>query len=403
VTTADTSTGSGPLAGVTVVDLTLNIAGPSATLILRDMGARVIKIESPGGDDSRQWPPFVDGLSTAYATFNRGKESVGIDLKTEAGRHVARALIARADVFVESLRPGKADALGLDWDGLRAENPALVYCSVNAFGSTGPLAGTPGFDAIIQAYSGLLDLTGHPDAEPSRVGTAVIDIGTGMWAAVGILGALRERDRTGAGQRVEQTMLGTATAFLMHHLAAVRLGGVVPKRIGTAQHNFAPYQAIRTQDGSVLVGVNSDRMWVKFCQAIGDAGALVADDRFATNSARMIHRDQLIDAIEAHTRRQPTAQLMGAMVTAGVPASAVRTVADLADDPQLDILGLWGATDEGFDLVRFPVGPKDTALGPAAATPGQTHRILSELGMTAGDIEQLRAAGVVADPGEPPS
>jgi CoA:oxalate CoA-transferase len=397
VTAPEIPASTGPLAGVTVVDLTLNIAGPSATLILRDLGARVIKIESPSGDDSRQWPPFADGLSTAYATFNRGKETVGIDLKTEAGRRIARTLIAQADVFVESLRPGKADALGLNWESLREANPALVYCSVNAFGSTGPLAGTPGFDAIIQAYSGILDLTGHPDAEPSRVGTAVIDIGTGMWAALGILAALRERDRTGQGQRVEHTLLGTATAFLMHHLAAVRLSGVVPKRIGTAQHNFAPYQAIHTQDGSVLVGVNSDRMWTRFCRAIGDTGSLAGDERFTTNSARMAHRDQLVDAIEALTRRQPTAQLMEALVTAGVPASAVRTVADLADDPQLDVLGLWGATDEGFDLVRFPVGRRGAPLGAAGGTPGQTNRILRELGITAAEIAQLHAAGVVAD------
>jgi crotonobetainyl-CoA:carnitine CoA-transferase CaiB-like acyl-CoA transferase len=397
VTHRETSAHGGPLHGLTVVDLTLNIAGPSATLILRDLGARVVKIESPGGDDSRQWPPFVDGLSTTYATFNRGKEIIGLDLKTEAGLRVARTLIARADVFVESLRPGKAAALGLDWDSLHQDNPGLVYCSVNAFGSTGPLAGTPGFDAIIQAYSGILDLTGHPDAEPSRVGTAVIDIGTGMWAALGILGALRDRDQTGQGQRVEQTLLSTATAFLMHHLAAVRLGGAVPKRLGTAQHNFAPYQVIHSRDGSVLVGVNSDRMWATFCAAIDDTGTLAADERFSTNSARMAHRDPLIRAIEVLTRQQTTAQLLHALGTAGIPASAVRSVVDLADDPQLDVLGLWGATDEGFDLVRFPVGRPGDSLGAAGGSPGQAHRILSELGLTTAEIEHLHATGVTAE------
>jgi crotonobetainyl-CoA:carnitine CoA-transferase CaiB-like acyl-CoA transferase len=394
---SDETATTGPLSGITVVDLTLNIAGPSATLILRDLGARVIKIESPTGDDSRQWPPFVDGLSTTYATFNRGKETIGLDLKTADGRRLARALIARADVFVESLRPGKATALGLDADTLLEENPALVYCSVNAFGSTGPLAGAPGFDAIIQAYSGILDLTGHPDAEPSRVGTAVIDVGTGMWAAMGVMAALIERERTGRGARVEQTLLGTATAFLMHHLAAVRLSGVAPRRLGTAQHNFAPYQVIRTRGGSILVGVNSDRMWLRFCQAIGDPGRLAADERFATNNARMANRGELISAIELLTQPQATDQLSAALADAGIPSSPVRTVAELAEDPQLDELGLWGATDEGLDLIRFPVGRPGAGMGAAATTPGQTSLVLRELGLSLSEIDALEAAGIVTE------
>ncbi len=234
-----------PLVGLTVLDLTSNIAGPSATLILADLGARVIKVEPPGGDASRSWYPHTDNESAVFAAYNHGKQSVIVDAKSVSGRELLCRLVERADVFVESMRPGKADALGLGWSQLSAINPRLIYSSINAFGSDGPMAGVAGFDAIMQAYSGLMDLTGYADGAPARVGGSVIDVGTGMWAAVEILAALLQRQQTGRGSLASTAMLGTATSFVMHHLASVWMAGVTPHRQGTAQHNFAPYQAIK--------------------------------------------------------------------------------------------------------------------------------------------------------------
>jgi CoA:oxalate CoA-transferase len=370
---------SSPLSGVTVVDLTINLAGPYASLVLRDLGARVIKLEPPSGDDSRDWPPYVDGVGTVFAAFNRGKESVAIDAKTEEGRERIHALVARADVFLESLRPGKAAALGLGWADLEAVNPRLIYCSVNAFGDQGPMSGAPGFDAIVQAYSGIMDLTGHPDAEPSRVGAAMIDVGTGMWAAISILAALAAPARERGG-RIQTTMLGSAVAFLQHHLAAVRLAGAVPARLGTAQHNFAPYQALHARDRMVMVGVNSDRMWRRFCDAIGDDGGLADDPRFAGNTARIEHREALVERIEELTTRFDADVLVQRLVAAGVPVSAVRPVTELATDPQLDALGLWGETDDGHPLPRVP--GTDRSLGTIPALGEHTAAVLAELGAT---------------------
>jgi crotonobetainyl-CoA:carnitine CoA-transferase CaiB-like acyl-CoA transferase len=370
---------SSPLSGVTVVDLTINLAGPFASQVLRDLGARVIKVEPPAGDDSRTWPPYVDGVATVFAAFNRGKESVVIDAKRPEGRELLHALVKRADVFLESLRPGKAAALGLAWEDLEPLNPRLVYCSVNAFGDEGPMSGAPGFDAIVQAYSGIMDLTGHPDGDPSRVGAAMIDVGTGMWAAIAILAALSHPDPDRRGGRVQATMLGTAVSFLQHHLAAVRLAGSVPTRLGTAQHNFAPYQAVHTRDRLVMVGVNSDRMWQRFCAAVEDDGRLGDDPRFAGNAARIEHRDALIGRIEELTSRLGADELVERLSASGIPASAVRPVNDLADDPQLSALGLWGVTDEGHPLPRIPVDAAGAALGAIPRLGQHTAQVLAEL------------------------
>jgi crotonobetainyl-CoA:carnitine CoA-transferase CaiB-like acyl-CoA transferase len=387
---------SSPLSGVTVVDLTINLAGPYASLVLRDLGARVIKVEPPTGDDSRGWPPAVDGVGTVFASFNRGKESVAIDAKRPEGRELLHALVGRADVFIESLRPGKAAALGLSWEDLEAVNPRLLYCSVNAFGDAGPMAGAPGFDAIVQAYSGIVDLTGHPDGDPSRVGAAVIDVGTGMWAAIAILAALANPDPDQRGGRVQATMLGTSVAFLMHHLAGVRLAGSIPTRLGTAQHNFAPYQALHTRDRMVMVGVNSDRMFRRFCTAVEDDGRLADDPRFAGNDGRVEHREALVARIEELTTRLGADELVERLGAAGVPASVVRSVTDLAYDPQLSALGLWGVTDEGHPLPRVPVDGAGQALGAVPALGEHTAAVLAELGLADAAVGGLVDAGVVA-------
>ena len=378
-----------PLEGVTVVDLTVNIAGPSATLILADLGARVLKIEPPGGDVSRAWyPQDPDGFSTVFSTFNRGKESIVVDAKKPAGRQVIHQLVARADVFVESMRPGKAAALGIGWDDLRAVNDRLIYCSVNAFGDVGPMAGVPGFDAVIQAYSGLMELTGHPDGDPARVGGAVVDVGTGTWAALGVLAALMQRQRDGRGRRVQLTMLGTAIGYLMHHMVSTRLAGVHPKRLGTAQHNFAPYQSIRAADRMVMVGVNSDAMWRRAAEGLR-VPDLADDERFRTNDARNAHRVELIDELEAAVSTVPAATVVDRLMAVSVPASVVRPIGDLVDDPQLDALGVWGRTSTGVSLPRTPIAETQGDIGDVPRAGEHTLTILRELGVDGEALDEL--------------
>jgi len=383
-----------PLSGITVVDLTVNIAGPSGTLALADLGARVLKVEPPGGDVSRRWFPQADGVAAVFSAYNRTKESIVIDAKAPEGRRLIQRLVSKADVFVESMRPGKANDLGLGWDDLRAVNDRLIYCSVNAFGDVGPMAGVPGFDAVIQAYSGLMDLTGYPDADPARVGGAVVDVGTGTWAALGIVSAILQRERDGRGRRVQATMLGTAVGFLMHHLVSTRVAGVAPERIGTAQHNFAPYQAIRAADRMVMIGVNSDGMWRRAAAALG-APQLADDLRFATNPARLSNREELIAEIEAAIRELPAHELVVRLMAANIPASVVRPIGELAEDPQMDALGLWGSTPSGTPLPRTPVADPGTEIGVVPAAGADTLAILADLGLGQEEIDALLSSRVV--------
>ena len=383
-----------PLEGITVVDFTSNIAGPSATLVLADLGARIIKVEPPGGDVSRTWTPQADGIATVFAAFNRGKESIVIDGKHADGRRLMHRMVATADVFIESMRPGKAGALGLGWDELHAINPRLIYCSINAFGDVGPMAGAAGFDAIIQAYSGLMHLTGYPDANPARVGGAVIDVGTGMWGALGILGALLQRQQDGCGRQVPVTMLGTAVGFMMHHLTSTRLAGVEPQRLGTAQHNFAPYQAVRTADQMVMLGINSDAMWLRAATILGNA-ELGRDPRFATNAARMKNIAELVVAIELLTEMLPADEVVARLTKANVPTSVVRTLGALAVDPQLDALGMWGTTARGSILPRTPVADVSRTIGDVPRPGEHTRSILRGLGLSEAETTALETNCVI--------
>ncbi|HEX5118405.1 MAG TPA: CoA transferase [Pseudonocardiaceae bacterium] len=356
------------LSGVTVVDLTSNVAGPFCTLILRDLGATVWKVEPPDtGDVVRRWPPFTDdGVSTTFAALNRGKQSVCVDLKTDAGRAAFLAMIGTADVLVDSVRPGSLEKLGLTAEALAARNPDLVRARISAFGASGTRAGAPGFDAVIQAYTGLMDLTGYPDQPPARVGTGLVDFGTGMWAALGVLAALLDRQRGRQGADVSTTLFGTAVGFLMHHLASVELAGVVPARIGTAQHNTAPYEAIAASDGLVMVGVTGPALWQAFCTAIDDP-ALAEDPRYADNGRRVAARGELHERIETVTRAMTTEELAGRLTRTGVPCSPIRDVAELAADPELAATGLWQESAHGKAAVIPLMIDGTTANGSAPA------------------------------------
>jgi crotonobetainyl-CoA:carnitine CoA-transferase CaiB-like acyl-CoA transferase len=387
-----------PLDGVTVVELASNIAGPFVGLILRDLGARVIKIESPErGDDTRRWPPFRDADSAVFAAMNRGKESVAIDLGHPEGLAAVQLIMATADVFVQSLRPGTAERLGLGHEALRAVNPRLIYCSISGFGRVGPRADEAGFDAIIQAYSGLMQLTGHSDGPPARVGTGIIDFGTGLWATTGILAALHRRSIEGEGSLVEATLLGTSVGLMMHHLASVTMAGVVPRRAGTAQHNSAPYEALRAADGFVMVGVTNQSLWGRLCRAF-DCRHLEADPRFATNGDRVANRHVLVGLLSEAIGQRSADETVAVLRAAGIPASPIRGIDALPDDPQVAALSLLQKTGSDAVLPVVPVAVNHSMADITAVEiptlGGATTAVLREVGYDEATIAGLREKGV---------
>jgi crotonobetainyl-CoA:carnitine CoA-transferase CaiB-like acyl-CoA transferase len=336
-----------PLAGVRVLELARILAGPWAGQLLADLGAEVIKVERPGtGDDTRSWgPPFVTGadgenLSAAYFhATNRGKRSVAVDFETEAGRATIRALAKDSDVLIENFKVGGLRKHGLDYASLAPANPRLVYCSITGFGQDGPYAARAGYDFMIQGMSGLMDVTGAPDGEPQKVGVAVADIFTGVYAVVGILAALRRRDQTGTGGHVDMALLDAATAILANQAMNYLVSGTAPRRLGNAHPNIVPYQVFPVADGHVIVAVGNDGQYARLCTVIG-APELALDPAYRTNGDRVRHRDVLAAAIAARTAPFPRATLLAALEAAGVPAGPINTVADVFADPQVIARGL---------------------------------------------------------------
>ncbi|HEY8581988.1 MAG TPA: CoA transferase [Capillimicrobium sp.] len=319
---------TGALGELRIVDFSRVLAGPLATMVLADLGATVVKVERPGaGDDTRAWgPPHDDaGQATYFQAVNRNKTSVTLDLRAPDGRRAARALIAGADVVVENFRPGLMDELGLGCDALRAERPELVFCSITGFGA-GAGAALPGYDLLVQAVGGLMSITGAPDGPPQKVGVAVVDVIAGLFAAVGILAALRHRDATGEGQRVEVDLLTALLAGLANQASAFTVAGVVPARMGNAHPSIAPYELLRAQDGELAVAVGTDRQFAALCTALG-APELARDPRFATNGDRVAHREALRGALEDRLARRTVAAWTDELTAARVPAGPVNDLA----------------------------------------------------------------------------
>src|SRR5436853_5047735 len=313
-----------PLAGLLVADLTQNVAGPTCTQILGDMGADVVKVERPGrGDDARAWaPPYWGRESAIFMALNRNKKSLALDLKSEGGLEILKRLVTRADVFVQSLRAGVIEELGLDFAGASRLNPRLVYCSITAFGTSGPLAALPGYDPLMQAYAGLMSVNGHPGQEPARVGTSIVDMGTGMWAALGVVAALRERDRTGRAVEVTTALFETALMWMSYHAMGYLASGAVPQPQGSGTAMIAPYQAFPTADGFAMIGAASDALFARLAAALG-CPEMVEDGRFKDNPARVSNRVALVEALSARTRERKAAELVETLRVAGVPAAPI--------------------------------------------------------------------------------
>jgi crotonobetainyl-CoA:carnitine CoA-transferase CaiB-like acyl-CoA transferase len=310
-----------PLAGVRVVDLTVSLAGPYCTQILGALGADVIKVEHPAhGDDTRAWgPPFWAGEGVLFLSANANKRSLALDASVPSGRDALLRLADSADVFIQSLRPGLAERRGLGPAELRGRNPRLVYCSIGAFGAQGPLSHLPGYDPLMQAAAGIVSLTGEPGRGGVRAGTSLVDQGTGTWAALGIVLALNERERTGEGRAVEVSLYETAVALVPYQLMGYLAAGVVPERSGTAFPLIVPYQAFATKDGELMIAVGNDRLYAALCDALG-APELADDPRFATNPDRVRNREELVRLLGELLERETSAVWLERLEAAGVPA-----------------------------------------------------------------------------------
>jgi crotonobetainyl-CoA:carnitine CoA-transferase CaiB-like acyl-CoA transferase len=373
----------GALDGIVVADLSRVLAGPFATMQLGDLGAEVVKVERPGtGDDTRAWgPPFVDGESAYFLSVNRNKRSLALDLQSPDGIAAVRRLIARADVLVENFRPGTLERFGLGYDQLAEAHPRLVYCTISGFGSSGPGASLTGYDFLVQAVGGLMSITGPAGpgdkpggAEPTKVGVAVVDILTGLYATVGILAALEARRSTGRGQRVEVNLLSCLLGSLANQASTFVTTGTVPRALGNRHPSIVPYESLHTADRPLIVAVGNDTQFATFCSVLGVA-ELASDERFSTNAARVDHREELVSRLEAALCLGPAARWVAELTAVGVPAGLVNDIGEafeLAERLELDPIvrmarrsgGADGAVAQVANPLRLSQTPVSYRLAP---------------------------------------
>jgi CoA:oxalate CoA-transferase len=348
----------GPLSGIFVLDLTRVLAGPYCTMVLSDLGARVIKVEAPKrGDDARAIGPFIDGRSAYFSSLNRGKQSIALDLKGDADRRIFDALLQRADVLVENFRPGVMDRLGFGWEGLRKRFPRLIVASTSGFGQTGPYAQRPAYDVVVQAMGGIMSLTGHPGGEPTRVGTSIGDIAAGLFTAIGIEAALVERAATGTGGRIDVALLDCQVAILENAIARYAGTGEVPGPIGARHPSITPFDAFATRDGYVIIAAGNDSLFEKLCGVL-ETPDLLDDERFASNAGRTRHAEALKPRLEAALADRETEAWLRALGQAGVPCGPIQDVAQVLQDPQVLARNMVvTATDDSGATLRMAGNP----------------------------------------------
>lgn len=391
------------LSGLKVLDLTQNVAGPFCTQILGDLGAEVLKIERPGrGDDTRDWrPPEIGGKSATFLSLNRNKRSLCIDLDSPDGVAIVRRLAETADIFIHALKPGSAEARGLGWSDLHAVNPKLIYCAISAFGNVGPMQKLPGYDPLLQAFTGIMSTTGNDGEDPVRVGVSLVDMGTGMWAAMGILGAVLDRHRSGSGMLVETSLLETGVTWMSIVIAGYVATSRLPRKLGSGIAMTAPYELFRSADGHVFIAAGNDGMFRRVCRGLGQP-ALAEDPKFATNPARVANRGELRQAIEAVTAGRTTADVTASLRAAGAPCSELNDVAQMLANEQvaaMDIVRSLPVDDAPHHkVVALPVrsnGERTSEMRAPPALGADTAEVLAGLGYRADEIAALEAAGTI--------
>ena len=401
--TTQTSNTPSALDGITVLDLTRVLSGPYCTMMLADMGARVIKVEQPGkGDDTRGWgPPFQNGESAYFLSINRNKESVTLNLKHPEGRRVLDTLIERSDVLVENFRPGTLDKMGLGYTSLSKQRPDLVYRSISGFGQTGPRRREPGYDAVMQGEGGLMSITGSNDGPGYRLGVAIADIVSGMFSAYGIAIALLARHRTGRGQFVDVGMLDAVTALLTYQAGIYFATETAPARLGNRHPTIAPYETLEAADGDLVVAVGNDQLWQTFCGVL-QLETLADDDRFKTNKDRVSAHDELRPLLVERLKTRPAAEWLSKLKEAGVPCGGVRDLDELFSDPQIIERAMVVALDHpAAGLIRqlgVPIKLSDTPGAVRTPPPllgEHTETVLRELGLSMEEVEHLRQSGAV--------
>jgi crotonobetainyl-CoA:carnitine CoA-transferase CaiB-like acyl-CoA transferase len=391
------------LDGVRVLDLSRVLAGPFCGMLLSDLGADVVKIEDTGsGDESRTWPPHKDGESAAFLVINRNKRDMTLDLKAPEGVEVLKRMVATADVLIENFRTGTMESFGLGYDTLAAINPRLIYCSVSAFGRTGPRKDAAGYEALMQAFSGIMSITGEPDGAPLRCGVSFLDLTTGIFCAFGIVNALLHRVRTGLGQRVDGSLLETAVTLLNYHAEGYLLTGAQPKPLGSSHPSLSPYRTFKCRDGQwVFIAGANDRFWQRLAPALG-LPHMASDPRFAVNIERVKNRRELEEALEVAIAKHDREPLLKVLEEAGVPATPVNTVAQVMEDPQTAARAMIQRVVHPrlgeIPVVGTPVKFSRMKAGVRTPAPQQgehTDQVLAEYGYSSSDIAALRAKKVV--------
>ncbi len=399
-----------PIAGLEVLDLSKVLAGPLCAQYLGDMGANVVKVETPDdGDETRHWPPFrqaadadpAGATGTVFLSANRNKRSIAIDLRSSAGREVAHRLASRADVVIESFGPGVAARLGVDSATLRRLNPRLVHCSISGYGSVGPMREGKGYDVILQAFCGMLSITGERGGPPARSPFSPVDQATGLHALIGILAALLERGRTGTGPLVEASLFDTATGFLGYFLQGYWERGTEPERAGSGHESLCPYEAFDTQDKPLILGVANDTLWRRFC-AVAGMGDIVDDPRFRSNADRVRHRAQTVARVRAVLATRPRDAWLAALGDAGIPCSPLHTLGELSDHPHTRASGMvyrydhpaLGPLQSVAQPLRFD-GERTPLRLPVPMHAEHGREILREAGFDDAAIDRLAGSGVV--------
>ena len=386
-----------PLAGFRVLDFTKILAGPLCTQYLADLGADVVKVEPPGGDDTRNWPPFENGVGAIFAAVNRNKRGIALNLRNRSGLAIAHALARDADIVVESFGPGAADRLGIGWDQLSALNPKLVYASISGYGTKGPMKDGKGYDLIAQAFTGMLSLTGEPGGPPARSPFSPVDQATGYHAVIGIMGALMQRDKTCRGVKIEASLFDSAVGLLGYFLQNYWVRGTEPERPGSGHESLCPYQAFATTDAPIILGIANDGFWRAFCELAGEA-ALGDDSRFTTNGDRVANRAVLIPVVAGILARRSRAEWLAELAARGIPCSPVHTLGELSGHPHTEASGMV-LHDGEFQTVASPLRADGERLSLRMRPPalGEHSRpVLAELGYETDKINALIADGVLA-------